>query len=463
MHPAVYLVAAAFFMENLDSTAIATALPHIADSLERDAVDVGAGITAYMLSLAVFIPASAWLAGRFGPRRVFMVAIVVFMGASMMCGLASSLPQFLLARFTQGVGAAMMSPVGRAVVLRATPKRDLMRAVAYITWPGLTAPLVGPPLGGLIATYASWRWIFFVNIPLGLIALVAARRLLPDDRATAPVPFDRRGFLLVSGGCCSLVLALELIGGATSNMSVSAALLVCSAVIAVLAVGHLRRVSDPLLSLRPFRVTSYLVSVRGGSLFRIAVDGAPFLLPLLFQLGFGMTAFEAGTLMIAMFLGNLLMKPATSFVIRRYGFRQVLLVNGAMVAVTVAGCALMTSNTPSAVIVATLFVQGVVRSLHFTALATLAFADVARDEMHNASTMFSMAQQLSRGLAAAIALLVLRVASLVTPDEGSPAVIDFRIAFVVLAVLTVVAVADSRRLPPGSGSEVSGHRIARAA
>ena len=454
------LVAGAFFMENLDGTVIATAMPQMARSFDASPVDLNIGMTAYLLALAVFIPISGWLADRFGARLVFASAIGLFTASSVLCGVSNGLWEFTAARVLQGLGGAMMVPVGRLVVLRTTAKRDLLRSIAYITWPGLAAPILGPPVGGFITTYASWRWIFLLNVPLGLLGMVLAHWLIPNSRSSQKRPFDWIGFILTSAACVSLMYGLDLIGRHEINRLTTGLLLVCSLAIGVSAVWHVGRHPHPLIDLSSLRVPTFAVTIWGGSLFRIAIGATPFLLPLMFQTGFGMNAFTSGLLVLAVFAGNLLMKPATTPVLRRFGFRSVLIANGLLVAVTIFACALFSSSTPKAIIVAVLFAGGLFRSMQFTSLNTVGFADIHESQLSGASTLSSMIQQMTIGMGIAVGAIALRLAgALHSTNADSLSAGDFRIAFALVGVIALFAVIDSFSLASDAGAEVSGHRL----
>lgn len=451
------LVAAAFFMENLDGTVIVTALPQMARSFGVQPVDMSIGVSAYVLTLAVLIPASGWVADRFGARRVFAAAIVLFTLASALCGLSDNLLAFTAARVLQGAAGAMMVPVGRLVVLRNTPKPQLMRAIATITWPGLAAPVLGPPLGGFITTHWSWHWIFFLNLPLGLVGLVAALRLIPAGKGEGGRPFDGVGFVFTSGACLSLMTAVELL----SHGGHGTAVVLCALAalgLGVLAVRHARGHPHPLVDLWALRVPSFAVSIGGGTIFRMSIGAVPFLLPLMFQLGFGLNAFDAGLLVLAVFAGNLAMKPLTTGVLRRFNFRTVLLVNGLINALSIFACALLTPATPTPVIVALLFLGGMSRSMQFTALATLAFAEVPQPRMSGANTLFNTSQQMAIGMGIAVGALALRLASLAIGGDTAPGALiplaEFRLSLAAVGVLALFAVVDVRRLARDAGDEV---------
>jgi len=450
------LVAGAFFMENLDATVIVTALPDMAASFGVRAVDLNVGLSAYLLTLAVFIPASGWVADRFGARSVFAAAIVVFTLASALCAASDSLWSFTAARILQGIGGAMMVPVGRLVVLRNTAKQDLMRAIAYITWPALAAPVLGPPVGGLITSIASWRWIFLLNLPLGAIALVLALRLIPNDRSEERRPFDGLGFVLSGVACLALMLGLDLIGHEQIPWATVGLLLVAALLLGAWAVRHARRHPHPLVGLAALAIHTFRVTVRGGSLFRAVVSAVPFLLPLMFQLGFGLDPVSSGLLVLALFAGNLGMKPMTSWVLRSFGFRTALLANGAVLAATLFACALLTPSTPVALTAALLVVSGAARSMQFTSLNTLAFVDVAKPEMSAANTLFSVIQQISVGLGVALGAIALRAAE-ASGLAGGSTIAEYQIAFVLLGMVALVSLLDYLPLRRDAGIEVSGH------
>ncbi len=458
------LVAGAFFMENLDGTVVITALPQMAQSFGVQAVDLNIGVSAYLLTLAVLIPASGWAADRWGARTVFAWAILVFTLASVLCGLSQGLVSFTAARVLQGIGGAMMVPVGRLAVLRSTSKNELMRAIATITWPGLAAPVLGPPVGGFIATYWSWHWIFFLNVPLGVIGLVLALRMIPAGGGGHAKPFDLPGFLLTGTACLCLMYGIELAGRAQASFGLAGTCLAASLVLGVLAVRHARRRSDALVDLWALRLRSFAVTIWGGSLFRMAIGAVPFLLPLMFQLSFGLNAFEAGLLVLAVFAGNIAMKPLTGPVLRRFSFRATLLVNGLINAAAIAACALLTPDTPVPVISGLLFVSGLARSMQFTALNTLAFADVPERRMSGANTLFNIAQQMTLGLGIALGAASLRLAPLLhTGAGGEASLLDFRIAFLVVGLMALLAVVDVLGLGSRAGDEVRGSQTRPAA
>ncbi|QGZ37951.1 EmrB/QacA subfamily drug resistance transporter [Pseudoduganella flava] len=445
-----WLVACAFFMENLDATAITTSLPQMAASFGTRPEHLSIGLSAYLVALAAFIPASGWLADRYGPRRVFAAAIGVFTFASVLCALAPSLAAFTAARVLQGMGGALMVPVGRLVVLRNTPKEHLVRAIATVTWPGLAAPIIGPALGGFITATWSWHWIFLVNVPLAAALLVAAWWIIPSAGA-APRPFDLPGFAGSGAACTLLMVGVELPGhgqwmAAGLTLLAGAALLWWSA-------RHFRRVAAPLLDLRPLAIRTFAVTVRGGSLARIAIGSAPFLVPLMLQLAFGLPGTTAGMLLLALFAGNLAMKPRTSWAMRRFGLRNVLVGNGMLLAVGFWLCALLRVDTPLPAVAAVLFFCGASRSMQFTALNTIAFANVPPPQMSGASTLFSVLAQVNAGLGIAAGALLLKVAELAGWGHEPAA---FRFALGAMGLVALAGVVDSLRLPADAGAQVVG-------
>lgn len=455
--PAALLVAGAFFMEFLDGTVIATALPDMAKSFGVQAVDLNIGISAYLITLAVLIPASGWIADRFGARKVFTLALAIFTLASVLCGLATSVDQFVAMRVLQGMGGALMVPVGRLAVLRTTPKHLLITAIATLTWPALVAPIIGPPLGGFITSYANWRWIFFINVPLGLIAIALALRIIPDIYEETRRPFDTPGFIATSVAMVSLVCAMEMMGAQHVNMAITLTLLAIGMVTLIYALRHFRRAEWPMIRLDALQVPTFRVTMYGGSLFRASISAVPFLLPLLFQVGFGMDAFHSGLLVLAVFVGNLTIKPATTPLLRGLGFKKLLLINGALNVLALLACAFLTPQTPVWVIMLVLYLGGVFRSIQFTAISTLAFADVPSPQMSYANTLFSTATQLAVGLGITLGAIGIRIGELCSEMLGMEALpgISFRLAFVAIALVCLLGMFDTLRLVKDAGSAVS--------
>jgi EmrB/QacA subfamily drug resistance transporter len=457
-----YLVAGAYFMEMLDGTVVVSALPQMAASFGVQPIDLNIGVSAYLLTLAVLIPASGWVADRYGPRAVFGWAIVIFTAASILCGLSTSLWFFTAARILQGLGGALMVPVGRLIVLRNTQKADLMRAIAVITWPGLAAPVLGPPIGGFLTTYWSWHWIFFLNVPLGLIGFLLTMRLIPPGQTGDDRPFDWLGFVLIGAACFGLMYGLDLISRENAALPLATAWLAASAIVTAFAVRHAVRAEHPLVDPWALRIRSFAVTIWGGSLFRTAIGAVPFLAPLMFQLAFGLNPYQAGLLVLWVFAGNITMKPFTTAVLRRFTFRQVLLGNGLLNAILISSCALLTPATPVPLICALLFASGLTRSMQFTALNTIAFAEVPEARMSGANTLFNVAQQMSFGVGIGVGAAALRLATLWFPGSAdSLPLVDFQIAFAVIGALAFIAVLDMLGLDAAAGNEIRVRKTAK--
>ncbi len=453
------LVAGAFFMEQLDGTVIATALPQMAASFGVAPVDLNVGISAYLLTVAVFIPASGWMTDRFGARTVFASAIVTFTAASVLCAASGTLWVFTAARVLQGVGGAMMVPVGRLIVLRNTEKQHFVRMIAYLTWPALAAPVVGPPLGGLITQVSSWPWIFLLNVPVGIAGLALALVLIPNARGKRNGTFDWAGFALTGLASFSLMYGLEAIGRGTVDWLVTAPLIAAGAAAGIVAVRHALRAAHPLLDLSAFRVPSFAVTVGGGLLFRLAISAVPFLLPLMFQLGFGLSPLDSGLLVLAVFAGNIGMKPATNAVLGRLGFRRTLIWNGWFGIATVFACGFFTSGTPAVITVAVLFLSGLTRSMEFTTINALSFCDLNRARMSGANTLFSMLQQMGNAMGVAGAAILLRAAALAMhPDDAAVTVADFHAAFFGIGLAGAAGVWYFRTLAPDAGAALKANQ-----
>jgi EmrB/QacA subfamily drug resistance transporter len=457
------IVASAFFMQNLDGAIINTSLPQMAKSFAVRPNDLNIGITAYILSTAAFVPLSGWVADRLGAKRVFAAAIVVFTVASLACGLAQNLWLFVAARAVQGVGGALMAPVGRMVVLKSAGKADLLNAIALITWPALIAPVVGPVLGGFITTYVDWRWNFFLNLPLGAAGVALVLAFIPGGRDESRGRFDPLGFVLTSAALIALLAGLEgLTQGRT--LALSGASTVLGIVLGWAAIRHLRRHDAPLLELSSLQVRTFFVSTVGaGNLMRLTIAATPFLLPLMFQVAFGLTAWQAGLYVLAYFAGNLMMKTVTTPALRTFGFRTVLAANGALAGLAMLACAFLTPTTSPALVVAALLAAGLTRSMQFTALASLTFADIEPHQRGSSSTLSSMLQQVAAGLGVALGAILLNLSQSLRGGGGHLALADFRFAFVVIGLAALAGSVLFLRLRPDAGAEVSGHGRAAAA
>ena len=451
------IIGAALFMQTLDATVVANALPTMAAALHESPLQLNLTISVYLLSTAVFLPASSWLADRFGARTVFLAAIAGFALASMLCGVARTLPQLIAARALQGIAGAMMLPVGRLVLLKTVPKSQLVAAMAVLTMPALLGPIVGPVLGGAIVTYGSWRWIFFINLPMGLLGLALVGKYVPDIREASVPPFDTPGFLLTAIGLGCLVFALENVGRGTLSGGWIALLAVAGTVALVRYAAHARRVPHPAVDLTLFRIPTFTAALVGGAFARLVLGASPFLLALLLQIGFGLSAFEAGLMTFASAAGALLMKTAAPPILRVFGFRPVLLANTLITALVLMSYALFTSATPAAIVVLVLFTGGFFPSLQFTSLQALAFADVPRERMSRATSLSSMGQQLAQALGVALAAVTLHAA---LRASGSDQVTSHAVGvtFVVVGIVSLLSLVFFLRLPREAAAELSGRQ-----
>jgi EmrB/QacA subfamily drug resistance transporter len=460
------VVAIAFFMENLDATIIVTALPQMADSFHVDAPRMSMGITAYLMAVAAWVTASGWLADRIGCRNLFCAAVALFTLASMLCGAAPNFPVFILARVLQGASAAMMSPVGRLVVLRTAEKKNLMRALSALIWPGLAAPVIGPPLGGLITGIASWRWIFYVNLPIGLLAMALILIFIPNEKR-APSPFDLAGFLLTAVALSCLTYGLDLIGqrqdvgpgiNLGSSVSTGVGLVAAAIFLGWLAFRHMRRSPHPLLSLEALRIRSFFVSsVSGGVISRAAISATPFLLPLMFQLAFGLSPLQSGGLLLVYMAANLLTKLVTNQIMRRFGIRTVLIWTSVMAGMSIAACAGIFPGSYPLFNGLILALAGAGRSLQLTAITMVNFADIGPSQRQPASVFSSLTQQVGMGAGVAVGALLLTSSQWLRGADVL-GLEDFRVAFVLAGVLSTLAVFPFLTLARGVGDEISGYR-----
>ncbi len=458
--PIALIVAAAMFMEMLDGTIITTALPKMAQSFHVTTTGLSLGITAYMLTVACLVPLSGWMADRFGTRTVFCSAVGSFVLASILCATSVDQTSFVIARVLQGAAAGMMSPVGRLIVIRTTEKKNLVAAIAITVWPALIAPVIGPPLGGLITDLFGWRWIFLLNLPIGIIGLYFAYRLMPQQKSEIRRPFDTRGFLLTAAALATLLSGFDRIGAGGGAAS-SGLLILIGLALGLVAVSHMRRAEHPVIDLAAMGVPTFRAANLAGSLARVAISAVPFLIPLMYQEAFGLTAFSAGMFVFAYMAGNLCMKTVTTPMLRRFGFRDVLVGNTLVVAVSILALMLIGPGVPFAVAVVLLFICGASRSMEFTALATLTFADVDEKQRTGANTLAAVITQLGFSLGVALGAAVLG-GSLTVRHGGHLEIIDFRIAFLAAALIAVPAVIAFARLPRDAGAEVSGHKQAAA-
>ena len=464
MRPAVVtalIIATALFMENMDGTVLATSLPAIARDLHEDPIVLKLALTSYMLTLAVFIPASGWVADKLGARTVFCSAIVTFTLGSILCGASFNLPTLIAARVFQGLGGAMMVPVGRLVLLRSVPKSEMVDSLAYLTIPALIGPVVGPPLGGFITTYFHWRWIFWINVPIGLLGVLLTLRFIENVRERDIAAFDAKGFLLSGPGLLSLVFGLTVIGRGVAPAYVVAALVATGLILMALYVQHARRTPNAILDLSLLKLPTFLAGVGGGFLFRLGIGAIPFLMPLLLQIGFGLSPFESGSLTFAAAAGAMAMKFTASRLIKRLGFRNILIGNAVISSVFLASYGLIGAGTPHYVIFFGLLIGGFFRSLEFTSLNAIGYADVDQARMSRATSFASVSQQMSQAVGVALAALSVQALQFVFHDATlQPR--DMQYGFFVVALISLVSTLFFLRLSRNAGDEVAGRLPAPA-
>jgi len=457
------IVACSLFMEQLDSTIIATALPTIARDINVDPLRLNLAITCYLLSLAIFIPLSGWMADRFGARTVFRAAIGVFMLGSICCGISNNLLEFIAARMLQGLGGAMMSPVGRFVLLRSVPKEDLMRAMIVVTTPAMLGPVFGPPLGGFIVTYFSWRWIFFINVPIALIGITLVTLFVPNLREKNIRPIDWAGFSLTAVGLSCLIFGFEVVGRGGLPVSMVTAMIVVGVLCLSVYVWHAKRTPFPVLDLRLLEIPTFRIGVTGGTLTRMGIGALPFLLPFMLQLGFGYSPILSGLLTFASAAGAMSSRVPATYIIRRFGYRNVLLFNAFLTSVLLGVNALWRPATPLVVIFTVLLFGGFFRSLQFSAVNTLGYSDVPATLMSRATPFASMAQQLAMSLGIGTGALMLHLTLLFRSHaELGPS--DFTPAFIGVGLISFLALPIFLKLAPDAGQGmISGERATEEA
>jgi EmrB/QacA subfamily drug resistance transporter len=451
------IVAAGGFMQALDATVIVTAMPTMAHAFGVRASDLSLGITAYLLAMAAMVPMTGWVADRLGARNVFAGAVAIFTVASLLCALAPNLPAFTAARVLQGICGGLMGSVGRLVVMRNTDNRNMLSSVALMVWPALAAPIIGPVLGGQIVTHASWPWIFLINLPIGVIGLCLTLTFIPKTKAAEPPPLDLMGLVLAAGAMVCLVAALELVPHIRTPWPALAAAAI-GATLAVTAWRRFKECPDPLIPLDALKVQTFATaSLWGGWTFRMTVAGTPFVLPLLYQLAFGFSPDRAGLLMAGYFAGNLGMKPFTTFVLRMFGFRQVLVCNTLICTVATGSLLLLSPQTTAAATFALTAIAGASRSMQFTALDSLTYCDIPAQRRAGATTVWAMTNQLASVMGVAFPALILGLLPRLRGDAGA-GLTDFHTVIIALTVLSVLGLPAFLRLPKDAGADVTGHR-----
>jgi EmrB/QacA subfamily drug resistance transporter len=452
------IAASALFMEILDATIISPAIPQMAQSFGTTPVAVSTGISSYLITVAIFIPASAWLSDRFGARNVFATAIAVFTFASVLCGMAETLTQFTAARVLQGIGGAMMSPVARIEVMRRTDKTQLLRMIAFVTWPGLSALVVGPPLGGMLTTYLSWRWIFYINVPIGLIGIILVLTFFGRMESGERRRFDALGFALNGSALGALIFGIESVSR-NEPLVVALGFVALGFILGYFAIRHARTHPSPLLSLEAFRIPSFSIgTLSGGGLFRLSANGTMFILPVMFQIGFGLTAAASGFLVGAYLAGDLGIKVVANRIVRTFGFRNTLIGGTLFVAAASIPLLLVGPETSLWVLVPVLVVLGASRSVQFTALNSLVFADLKQEQISSASALNSMSFQVCAGIGVGLAALVLALSSTSQATGPILTLFDFRVGLGFTLVVALLAAFAYVRLSPQTGMDVTGHR-----
>jgi len=458
------IVACAVFMETLDGTVISTSLPAIAADLHEDPIALKLALTSYLLSLAIFIPASGWAADKFGARTIFRAAISIFTLGSILCGLSSTLSEFVAARMIQGLGGAMMVPVGRLVLLRTVPRSEIVGALSYLMIPALLGPLCGPLIGGFITTYFHWRWIFFVNVPIGIVGIVLVSLFIKNVRGEAIWPLDVKGFLLSGAGLASLIFGLTVAGRGFIGKGIIFALLAAGTILLAAYALHARKTKFPILDLRLLAMPTFRASIVGSSLFRIGIGALPFLLPLMLQLGFGMNPFQSGSVTFVAAAGAMLMKVTAVPILRSIGFRRVLIFDALLSCALLASYGLFTASTPVLLMMGLLLFGGFFRSLEFTAINAITYAEIDTAAMSRATSFSAVAQQLSLSLGIAVGAFGIQLSRSLRGGTHL-AVADFQWAFLLVAIVSATSVLLFLHLPKDAGIDLAGpprHKRAEA-
>lgn len=440
----------------MDATVIATSLPAIAADLGTSPIALKLALTAYFVALAMFIPISGWMADRFGATNVFRAAIGVFVIGSICCAFSNSLETFVVSRFLQGIGGSMMSPIARLLLLRATPRNELVAAMAWLTLPALIGPLTGPPVGGFLTTYLSWDWIFWINVPIGIIGILLVWRFLPATEPRTPRPIDLRGFFLVAVMFSGSMFGLSVISLPAIPIYAGYGAIAAGAIAAFLYLRHCKKIESPLLDPRLFRHRMFRATIVSGSIFRIGVGATPFLLPLMLQVGFGLNPFESGMVTFIGALGAISSKFLAERIFAAAGFPRVLAAAGIIGSVLLGIHGFFTPETPVPLIYLVLISTGLMRSIFFTGINALGYADVTDAEAAQATAITAVSQQLSIALGVAVAGGVIEVSTRL--HGGELGLFDFHVAWFVVAGFSLLSAIPFFRLPPDAGSDVSGHR-----
>ena len=454
---AIIAVASALFMQSIDTTALSTALPTLAHAFRTNPIDLKLCLTAYIMALAVFVPASAWMADRYGARRVFICAMMVFLAGSVLCAQSHSLLELVGARILQGAGGAMMTPVGRIIVVGSQPREQLVRAMIWLTTPAMLGPILGPPLSGFILSVADWPWIFYINLPVGILGMLAVLRFVPRIRQPHPGRFDSSGFALAATAISAAMIGAESMGVAIFPLWVD----IAAWAIAIAAgwgyVAYAKGRQRPVLDLRLLKVRTYRVNQTGGSLIRMTLGAMPFLLPLLLQGGLGWTPLQAGGLTMASALGSMSARVGAQTVLSKYGFKNTLIVTALTCGVAVGATGWFRSSTPIWIMAASLFIGGFLRSNHLTSVSTLAFADIPDNQVSQASSFTAVVQQMSQALGITVAGLMLHFAQLVSGPNVRPLdPVNFILPFAAVGLCGMLSAATYLPLPANAGANLHG-------
>jgi len=451
------IIGGAQFISMLDATVIMNALPTMARSLNQSPISLNLAITTYLIAAAMFLPVGTWIADRYGARTVFRFAIAGFALSSILCGLAHSLWELVAARAFQGAAGAMMLPVGRLILLKSVPRERLMNALAVLSIPAMLGPVLGQPIGGLIVTFGSWRWIFFLNLPIAALGILLVTLFVPEVKEEHRTPLDWQGFLLAGVSLASLMFGFENIGRGALPWQAIIAFLAIGAIGTWMLVRHTRRVEAPIVDLSLFRFATFRTAATGGLMTRVQIGGVPFLLALMLQVSFGLSPLAAGLITATGAIGSLLVKSVTPPLLRRWGFRTVLIANTALSSLMLLAYATFSAWTPVVWMVLVVFSAGLIRSVQFTSLNAMSYSDVPQSNMSRASSLTAMIQQLAQGFGVGVSALVLHFAARLGGHDQMQ-ISDVRTAFIVLAVLSASALWFFVKLPPHAGAQMSGHR-----
>jgi EmrB/QacA subfamily drug resistance transporter len=450
------IVASAMFMEQLDATVLATALPTMARDFAVSPPAMSISLTSYLLSLAIFIPASGAIADRFGTRTVFRTAIAVFVVGSILCAQAPGLGFLVVARLIQGLGGAMMLPVGRLVLMRSVARKDLVSAMSWLLVPALIGPILGPPVGGMFVTYLDWRWIFYINVPIGILGFLLVSLFIEETRGPANGPFDLVGFILSGISLGSLLFGFEM-SSRSGEGARSIFLIAVGLIFGIAYLRHARRHPAPILDFSLMRVRTFRTSVIAGSLARITQGAQPFLIPLMLQIGFGLSAAAAGRVVIATALGSMTMKAMQSRILKRLGFRTSLIIFGMIGTLGYGLCSIFRPDWPLPLIFLVLYFCGLFMSFQFTCYNTIAYDEIERERMSTATSFYTTFQQLMLSLGICVGALALH-GSMLVRDHAHPQLADFSAAFILVAAISLTAAFWNASFSLTDGAEISGHR-----